>query len=63
MQIIKLIGGSEYVLSDEEAEKVKSAVLKGGFVHISNGDMINTSSISKVGALEKVKSWGGYVLR
>lgn len=63
MQIIKLIGGTEYLLSDEEAEKVKEAVLKGGFVYISNGDMINTSSISKIGSLDKVKSWGGYVLR
>lgn len=63
MQIIKLIGGTEYLLADEEAEKVKNAVLKGGFVHISNGNMINTSSISRIGSLDKVKSWGGYILR
>ena len=65
MKIKKLIGGSEYVISDEEAEYLGKIVMEGKvkFITLSNGDMINTSSISKIGSLDKVKSWGGYVLR
>ena len=63
MQTIKTMDGQEYLLDDEQAENVKKAILTSSFLQLQNGDMINTKSVSKVGSLDKVKHWGGYVLR
>lgn len=62
MRTLQTISGQEYLLSDEEAEKIKKNFDKK-FIQLSNGDVISVGSISKVGSLDKVKSWGGYVLR
>lgn len=65
METIKIMGGQEYLVSDEESEYLKKIVLEGKvkFITLSSGDMVNISSISKIGSLDKVKSWGGYILR
>lgn len=65
MKIIKTMGSQEYVISDEEAEYLGKIIMEGkvGFITLSNGDLINIKSISKIGMPDKVKSWGGYFLR
>ena len=63
MKIIKLIDGKEYIITEETAENVKVAIRRGGFIELENGAMLNVSSISRVDNPDKVKSWGGYVLR
>ncbi len=61
MKTLQTISGQEYLISDEEANKIKKNLDKK-FIQISNGDVIGVMSISKIGSLDKVKSWGGYVL-
>ena len=65
MKTLRLISGQEYLILDEESDYLSDIIIKGktNFITLSNGDVININSISKVGSLDKVKHWGGYVLR
>lgn len=62
MQTLQLTNGQEYLLSDEEAEKLKSNLDKK-LIQLSNGDVINTFIIARIGSLDRIKSWGGHVLK
>src|SRR3990167_2359015 len=62
MKIIKLIGGREYLIGEEDFDYIKQAVKRGGFIELDNGDLINTISISHAGELAKRRFWGGYPL-
>lgn len=61
-KIIKLIGGREYLIEDEEFEVVKDFIRRGKLIELTNGDLINPSSISHAGELAKRRFWGGYPL-
>ena len=64
MKSLKLIGGNEYVLEDAEADYLQKLIYKGElkFVQLSNGDLINISSISRLGSLDKKAHWSGHPL-
>jgi len=63
MKIIQLISGREYLIEDEECEYIKSLIKQDKkLIGLSNGDVINLSSISVMGEPEEVPYWDGYQL-
>lgn len=64
MKVIQLINSREYMVEDDEAEYIKGLLSTGKvqFINLTNGTMINISSISVIGDLEKEKVWEGYIL-
>lgn len=62
MKIIKLIDGKEYVIDDEEIGYIKHIFPKVDFITLSNGEVINKSSISRIGDPDKIPHYHGYPL-
>ena len=64
MKILKLIDGKEYLLDDSEIDYIKEILNnpKVILIPLSNGDLINKSSISRLGELDKIPHWDGYPL-
>jgi len=48
MKKIKIMGGEEIIISDEEANKIMSVVETSKFVALKSGNFINVSSISSI---------------
>ena len=62
MKIIKLIGGKEYIISDDEFEIFKKLIKRGGLIELLNGDIINSNSVAYAGEPDKIAIWKGYPL-
>ena len=66
MKIIKLIDGKEYVIEDNEFKALTEVLLmlqgRSRLIQLSNGDIINTNSISHTGEPDSVAYWNGYPL-
>lgn len=62
MKIIKLIGGKEYVLADQEYEVFKQLVKQNKLIELSNGDLVNSSSIAHCGEPDTLPHWQSWPL-
>ena len=62
MKILKLIDSKEYILDDGEANHLQGLLLGGKvkFILLSNGELINISSISRIGELDQKPHWNYY---
>ena len=60
MKQITLISGKVLTVEDGEAENIKQAASRGGFVELRDGTLVNTSSISIISEPEKKAYWSIY---
>jgi len=62
MKVIKMMGGSEKVIEDDEAENIMKSVNAAKFLKLRDGSLINVSSISMIDEPEKIALFRGYVM-
>ena len=62
MKVIKMMGGSEKVIEDDEAENIMNSVNSAKFLKLRDGSLINVSSISMIDEPEKIAIFRGHTL-
>lgn len=64
MRLLKTFGRDEYILTDEEAEKLEALLISGktGFIKLSSGELINISSIEALRGPKLVPRYKGHIV-
>jgi hypothetical protein len=62
MQIIRIMGGSEHIVPEEEAEIVAQHFGTNELMALSDGSKINTSSISEIANIPLVGFYKDYIV-
>jgi len=60
MKLITMFSKREYVVEDDEADKVAEASQGDGMIALRSGDYINPKGIESIGEVPKVQMYKGY---